>query len=199
MSTTVGTERFCWYPAQRESASVSSLEVTCCPCSAVGSHGLVQTVTWSCLLRDGCSLSGFPTGRQIPHSVPQPLRFLSHPSCSAIRLLLLRCCSPLCYPAGSPSLCCCVQGHLGTFLPVHSIALTHLPGASLSCQHFPAWWPHGAVVLPWLTPSRHLLVCGGSFGVLNWEGHLVSGASDVAKPPPMPRMVPTTRNYPFQG
>ena len=150
-----------------------------------------------CLLRDGCSLSGSPTGRQIPHSIPQSLRFLSCPSCSTIRLLLLRCCFPLCYE--SPSLCCCVQGPLGTFLTVHSNALTHLPGASLSCQHFPAWWPHGAVVLPWLAPSRHLLVCGGSFGVLNWEGHLVSRARDVAKPFPMPRMVPTTRNYPSQG
>ena len=47
VSTTVGTEGLCWYPAQRESASISSLEVTCSPCSAVGSHGLVQTATWS--------------------------------------------------------------------------------------------------------------------------------------------------------
>ena len=117
--------------------------------------GFCSGITWACadcdperFARVQGSLSGSPTGRQTP-DCPYASRLPGPPILQHHQALFLRCGSPLYYPAGSPSLCNCVQGPLGTFLSVHGIALTQLPGASLSCQPFPAWWPHGQ----WFSPG----------------------------------------------
>lgn len=195
VSTIVGTERLCWCPAWRESPSISSLEVTPCLGSAVGSHGPVQTSTQSSLLGSRAAWVG-PLLADRHLTVPVLLDSLTLPSCKTIRLSSLD-------------------------VVLHFVILQGLPACEIVSKMPPSSWhcfdpaPRSftfpptlsclvatlAVVLPWvvggLTLNRYLLLCGGIFSGEEWTGeeHPVSRAREAAKPP-MLRVVPTTRDYP---